>query len=119
MTKTDILSLESMHFFAYHGFYDEEAVIGGDFTVDVTVQIEAESAATHDDLQRTLNYETIYNIVKEEMSIPRKLIETLAYAILYRLRAIQQNGAIKVKISKLNPPLPGSIASSSFEVLEA
>lgn len=118
MTKKDILSLEGMHFFAYHGFYEAERIIGGEFEVDVSIEIHAEHAAEDDALERTVNYESIYQIVQEEMSVPRKLIETLAYSILHRLKVLSAEGEIRVKIRKLSPPLAGQVGASAFEVIE-
>ncbi len=111
------ISLEGIRFHAFHGVYDEETILGGDFEIDVFVETEIGGAAKTDDLAKTVNYETIYQAVKIEMNEPRQLIETVIEGIVGRLK-FQFVGlrAIKIKLKKLNPPLGGRVAFSAVEV---
>ena len=71
------LSLEGMEFYAQHGVYEEETILGGKYTVDVTVEVDIVKAAVTDDIQSAVNYEVIHAIVKSVMQKPTKLIETI------------------------------------------
>ncbi len=110
------VSLEQIRFFAYHGFYAEEQVLGTEFFVDVDTDLEVFHAGG-DELSSTVNYEILYQIVAEEMKQPRKLIETVAHAILERIRheflAVTH---IRVKIRKMHPPLAGEVGNSAIEL---
>ena len=106
-----------MHFYAYHGVYEEEQHIGGEYTVDVTLDVDVTQAAVADDLNRTINYETIYLICEAAMRRPSKLIENVAERIALQLK--HQFGYIKemsIVIRKKNPPLGGVVDCAMVEV---
>ena len=81
-----IISLEGMRFRAHHGFYEEEQILGGDYIVDVVVSTNATKAAIDDDLEKTINYETIYLICEVEMKRNAKLLENVAERISLGIR---------------------------------
>lgn len=112
-----LIALEGMHFYAYHGVYEEERLIGGEYTVDVTLNVDVTQAAVSDDLQRTVNYETVYLICEAAMRRPSKLIENVAERIALQLK--NQFGYIKemsIVIRKKNPPLGGPVDCAMVEV---
>lgn len=100
--------IEGMHFKAYHGYYLEEQKIGGQYRIDLEIEYDIEEAAREDNLEKTLNYEMLYQICKEEMKINRKLIESVGLAIMERIKGmIAHPGKIVVMIHKINPPIDG------------
>ena len=70
MEKTGIIELEGMEFKAYHGCLEQEKVRGNFFTVDLRGELDLTAAAKSDNLDDTLNYADIYDIIADEMSIP-------------------------------------------------
>jgi len=110
------VSLEGMRFFAYHGFYPEEQLLGTEFLIDVDTELEVFGAG-EDEISNTVNYEKLFQIVSIEMKTPRKLLETVAHAILEQIRheflAVKN---IRVTIRKMHPPLGGDVRNSSVEV---
>ncbi|MCR9289313.1 dihydroneopterin aldolase [Saprospiraceae bacterium] len=112
-----VISLEGMEFYAKHGYYDEETIIGGEYIVDVHIKTNVDKAAVSDDLGETVNYETVYLICKAVMKKPAKLIETVANRIALNLKHQFRNmSELSVKVIKKNPPLGGTVASASIEV---
>jgi dihydroneopterin aldolase len=105
-----LIKLEGMEFFSYHGCFKEEQVIGTKFIVDLSIEADVEQAAINDDLHLTINYLTVYMMVKKQMAIKSKLLENVAQRILDRL-FIEFPAVIRaeVKVSKLNPPLGGKL----------
>jgi dihydroneopterin aldolase len=107
------VALEGAEFYAYHGFYPEEQVIGTHFLVDVQVGFYAEIDVEKDNLSDTVNYEMLYAIIEEEMKHTRKVIETVAQAILNRITTefifIE---AATVTIKKQRPPFRGPLKQS-------
>jgi dihydroneopterin aldolase len=105
-----LIKLEGMEFFAYHGCFKEEQVIGTKFIVDLNIKANLERAAIEDDLHFTINYLTVYQMVKSQMEIKSKLLENVAKRILDNLY-LRFPGVIwaEVKVSKLNPPLGGKL----------
>ena len=117
--KTTItIALEDMIFYAFHGVYAEEQTLGREFRV--SVYLECHVIIDGDDrLSNTYNYEWIYEIVKEEMAIPRKLLETVAFHIAQKLR--QKSNLLssgEIRIYKEGLQLGGKIGRSliSFPV---
>ncbi len=114
-----LLSIEGMKFFSYHGFYPEEQLIGSEYIVDIYITLDMIKVSESDDLTDTVNYETVYRIVKTEMAKKSKLIETVAYRIINRIKTHYNFiESLKVKISKLNPPLAGTVEKTYTEIEE-
>lgn len=67
-----------MEFKAYHGCLEQEKIRGNVFIVDFKGSLDLSAAAESDNLNDTLNYGEIYEIVAEEMSIPSELLENVA-----------------------------------------
>ncbi|MCS6928823.1 MAG: dihydroneopterin aldolase [Saprospiraceae bacterium] len=106
------IAIEGMRFFAFHGVHEEERRIGAEYLVDVYVHIDISKAAKEDDVEKTVNYETIYRICQREMKEPRKLLETVVLAIVERMkRQFDKMISLRVCVRKLNPPLGGQVAS--------
>tara|TARA_R110002049_G_scaffold216691_1_gene388146 strand:+ start:6233 stop:6586 length:354 start_codon:yes stop_codon:yes gene_type:complete len=103
--------IEGMTFFARHGFYPEENTIGGKFEVDIEFDtVFSDASKENDDLAGTVNYEQVYAIVKDEMAITSKLLEQVANRIINRLyNDLSGISHIRLKVSKLNPPMGGEI----------
>ncbi|POY37475.1 dihydroneopterin aldolase [Solitalea longa] len=115
--KIHCIALNGLEVFAHHGYYPEEQLIGGRFLVDVKVETDFSSAAVNDDLGATLNYETLFEIVQEEMKTASKLLEHVGQRIINRIALISVKiQRIEVKIEKLNPPFAAKIKSSSITI---
>lgn len=110
------VSLEGVRFFAFHGFYPEEQVLGTEFILDIDTTVEVFGDGK-DDLANTVNYVRLFEIASEEMKITRKLIETVAHAILDRIRheflTVQ---TIRVSIRKMHPPMGAEVRNSAIEL---
>jgi len=103
-----LVALEGMEFYARHGYYEEERKIGNKYSVDVELEVEFGEAAMHDKLEGTVNYEKVYKVVAEVMSIDALLLEHLAGKIIRDLKEFfPQVKNVKVSVSKYNPPIKG------------
>ncbi len=108
------LLLENIQFHAYHGVFPEENIIGNTFVVTLTVDADLQKASETDDLEDTLNYQLLYDIVKTEMQIQSKLIEHVAGRILRTIMNVfPQVNRAEVQLKKLNPPLGGQVESAT------
>ena len=108
--------LEGVRFFSYHGFYPEEQVLGTEFILDIETELEVFNSG-RDDISNTVNYERLFQIASQEMKIPRKLLETVAYSILEQIRhEFLTIKSIRVAIRKMNPPLGAEVRNSSIEL---
>ena len=111
------IRLHDMEFFAYHGVLEEEKQQGNTFLVNVDLQLPLPNACFSDKLDETLNYQIIYDIVKEEMLIPAELLEHLVWRIRQRLISeLPLIAHLTVRVSKKNPPLGGKVPWVSVEL---
>ena len=69
-----IIKVENIKLYAFHGCLDEEARIGSEYCVDVTVTADLSKSALTDDLNDTVDYVLLNKIVAEEMAIRSKVI---------------------------------------------
>lgn len=98
--------LDNMKFRAFHGVMQQERRVGGDFAVSLNVRFNPEKAVESDDVDDTLNYAVIYDMVKQEMQQPSRLLENVAGRIGRRiLETMPRAEAVDITVSKLNPPM--------------
>ena len=101
-----VIQIEGMEFFAYHGCFREERVIGTRFMVDITIEADTVEAEESDDLKKTVNYQSVYKLVKAEMEIKSHLLEHVARRIIQSVKKHHpEAGSITVTVNKLNPAL--------------
>jgi len=109
-----MIEIEGMEFYAYHGHFAAEQVVGNRFIVDLSLVTDCSKAAMSDRLTDALDYQKVYTIVKEEMAIKSHLLEHVAGRIMRRFNEEYSTiEKIKIKISKLNPPMGGQIEKVS------
>ncbi|MFH0895278.1 MAG: dihydroneopterin aldolase [Bacteroidota bacterium] len=102
------IRIKGMEFYAHHGCYTEEQIIGGHYRVDITIDTDYTEAAKEDDLKKTINYQLVYEEIKIVMQKSSKLIEHVAYNIIQALRLkFPEAEKFTVTVSKLNPPIGG------------
>ena len=109
------ISLSGLRFYAYHGAEPQEAVVGAWYTVDITLKADATDAILNDDLNGTVNYAQVTDVVKQQMQIRSALLEhvagRIAGSILNLFPAVD---SVTVIISKLNPPVGAPCSAASF-----
>ncbi len=106
-----------MRFYAHHGCFSQERAIGTHFVVDLSFNTSTTRAEQSDSIADTVSYLDVYQTVKREMQQPSNLLEHVARrvgeAVLKEYPAVTD---IKVKVSKMNPPLGGQMHSVSVEL---
>lgn len=103
-----------MEFYAYHGHYEEERVVGNRFLLDLRLEADCDKAAESDHISDALNYQVAYKIIREQMLLKSHLLENIAKRILDALYD-NMEGIKKatIKVRKMNPPMGGQIKSVS------
>ena len=105
--------IEEMEFYAFHGHYQEEQIVGNRFLVDLELEADLSAAAQSDQLEDAVNYQEAYKLIKHEMRITKSnLLENIAKRILDALfREMKGIDKATVKIRKMHPPMGGPIQS--------
>ena len=112
------IELDRMEFRAYHGCYALEREVGNRFTVDLELTTELGVVAEEDCVEKAVNYLSVYELVREVMKIKQRTIERVAMNIIGALYTdFPQITHIKIRVSKLAPPLGGKLEKVSV-VLE-
>ncbi|MBM3915742.1 MAG: dihydroneopterin aldolase [Sphingomonadales bacterium] len=116
------IKVEGLRFYSYHGLYPEERKEGGEYQVDLQVVVAGQDQSMVDiatgrlaaeastitplvDLEETIDYEQLFSVVKEEMAIPRDLLETLAMSIVKRITAAHACQQVVIEIKKFRVPV--------------
>jgi 7,8-dihydroneopterin aldolase/epimerase/oxygenase len=104
-----LIQIEEMEFYAFHGHYEEEQIVGNRFLVDLDIETNMAAASESDQLEDALNYQIAYKLVKNEMKrIKSNLLENIGKRILDALyEEFDEIDKATIKIRKMNPPMGG------------
>jgi dihydroneopterin aldolase len=109
--------LDEVKIYAYHGVLAEENIIGTYYILNVELHTDLWKAADSDDLNDTISYADINDIIHEEMKIKSKLLEHVAGRIISKVHEkFPQIDYIKLKITKTAPPMKGEMKGASIEL---
>ncbi len=109
----DRVELVNMEFFAHHGCFSEEQIIGNKFIVNFRAETDLLKPSATDNINDALNYQEVYNIIREEMGKKSHLLEHVAGRILSAVKTkYPYIKSAQVSIDKLNPPLGGLVGAS-------
>ena len=95
-----VISLKGLKFWAFHGLYEEEKILGNWFFVDLEVEIKSETISN---ISQTVDYGQLFEIIKNEMSIPCELLETLSEKILQKIIQFDSIKRVEISIQKQRP----------------
>lgn len=101
------VQLHNLLFKAYHGIHEEEKILGNEYSVDAAVEFhERDEVIEH--IDETIDYTTIYNIIKKGMSVSTPLLETIAMKAGNDIhQQFPDLKSITISIKKMNPPIEG------------
>lgn len=100
-----LITVEGIRVFAYHGHLPEEAILGGHFIVNVWVTADTSEVEASDDLNDTVDYVKIIEIVKEQMAIRADMIEVPAKRIVDAILSLHKVQKVKLELEKIQPPI--------------
>lgn len=115
--KTAVITLENMEFYAFHGCYREEQVVGNRFRVDLSIEVDVTQASSSDSVSDTVNYLEVYRCIRAGMMVKSHILEHLATRLLDALKSdFPEIVHARIKVSKMAPPLGGQVESVSVEM---
>jgi dihydroneopterin aldolase len=114
----DKILFQGMRFYAYHGVFSEENKLGQTYLVDLEVYMNLQPAGESDQLDKTINYAHLYELVQNIVEGETyKLIETIAEKIASQaLQTFSSMEEIVVRVTKPNPPIPGHYDAVAVEI---
>ncbi|MCQ4035428.1 dihydroneopterin aldolase [Kaistella montana] len=113
---TSKIFLENIKIYAYHGVLPEENLVGTYYLVNGEFHADLWKATETDDLNDTISYADLNEIIHNEMAVPSKLLEHVAGRIIKKIHEqFPQISFIKIKITKTSPPMKGEMDGASVE----
>ena len=120
-SSTDVIRIHNAVFYAYHGVLSDEQTLGGKFEVDVELHVDLSRGAHTDDLQQTVNYERVYDSIKQlvlgkKYFLIEALAETIADGLLKGFKKVEK---VVVRVRKPSAPVRGVIDHVEVEIARA
>jgi dihydroneopterin aldolase len=109
--------LKNVRCYCFHGCLKEESIIGSEYLVNLWAKGALGKASLTDKIDDAIDYVFLNKVIVEEMSIPSKLLETVAERILNR--ALNEDNRIQkitVSVSKICPPINGDVESVAVKL---
>ena len=91
-------------FHAFHGLYEEEKKNGNNFVVNVDIEVDTDGIIS--DLQQTVDYVEVFQLIQKRMLQATPLLETLAQEMSQAIQRLDNKIAtVSITIKKLSPPI--------------
>lgn len=79
------IELHNVRLHAFHGIYEGEENIGNEYVINLDVVYD-EGISDFDDINTTISYADLYEIVKQRMLIPTGLLEKVCESIIRKIK---------------------------------
>lgn len=118
--RMDCIHINGIRAYGYTGFLPEEQVLGQWFEVDLTLWIDLAPAGVSDHLVDTYDYSQAVPMVQAFIQTAKyQLIEKLAEeiaAIVLNSEPAKLIDQVRVRLTKLQPPIPNFSGQVSLEI---
>lgn len=114
----DIIRIDNLEVYAYHGAYDEEKEKGQYFYVNAELYTNTRKAGMNDDLDVSTNYGTVCDFIHDFMTkhtydLIETVAEQLAQALLLEFKLVK---SVLLEIRKPHAPIEKDFESVSVEI---
>jgi len=109
--------INGLKIYAYHGVMPQERTVGATFTIDLKIDTDFTPAMETDQLDGTISYAEVCEVVKREMAIPSQLLEHAGGRIVKALhQQFPEAKAIRLRLIKDNPPMGADLQGAGIEI---
>lgn len=99
------------------GWFEEERLNGNDFLIDISYSAPYTVAADSDELSDAVDYAAICRLTEDVFQKKCRLLEQIASELVIQLeKNFPRISHLKVKITKVNPPVEQSVEGISIEL---
>lgn len=103
--------------YAHHGVMEQERSIGAWFTVDIELEIREYGCLESDEIEGTVSYADVYDIISREMATPSRLLENVCYRTSKAIyKAFSQVKGITMTLTKDTPPMGGDRLNAAVTI---
>ena len=115
----DIIRLNSISLFAYHGIESQERELGQKFSVDVELRADLSKAAQSDDLSDTMDYAAVLHTVTAAFTgRTYHLLEHTAWNVMRVLFKEFPAEEIRIRIRKPGAGIDPNLESAEVELIK-
>ena len=111
------IEINNLRIKAHHGVSPQENITGNTFEVTAHLRYPIEDALINDNIESTLNYSEVVDVIKKEMAKPSQLIEHVAgrirSSLISRFPKIQGG---MIHIAKITPPISAQLPSVAVTI---
>lgn len=116
-SRTDRITLTGVGCVGYHGVLDSEKISGQPFFVDITLFTDFTQAATSDNVQNTVNYAEVAELIRDvvmggSLDLIETLAENIAQAVLARFPVL----ALELTVHKPKAPIEVTFSDVSVTI---
>ena len=116
MSRHSIL-INGLRLYAYHGVMPQERTVGAYFTIDLKLETDFTAAMDTDQLDGTVSYADVCDVIRREMAIPSQLLEHVGGRIVKALcQSFPAITAIRLRLVKDNPPMGADVQGAGIEI---
>ncbi|WP_294473809.1 dihydroneopterin aldolase [uncultured Bacteroides sp.] len=109
--------LKDIHYYAFHGVAPQENLIGNEYIINLKLKVDISKAAQTDEVEDTVSYADVHDVIKNEMAIPSKLLEHVGRRIVEKLfDTFPTIEELEFQLSKRNPPMGADIDAAGIEL---
>jgi len=113
----DVIRLNEMVFYGYHGVSAAEKETGRRYEVDCELEADLAPPGRTDSIKDTVDYVAVYQKIKEivegkAFSLIESLAGALADAVLEEFPVFR----VTLRVRKMTPPIPGMVDHIEIEV---
>lgn len=117
LDRLDRITIHGINVLGHHGVEEAERKVGHRLVIDVDLYLDLSPAARDDDINETVNYEAVCNLVEQVTAEEEfRLIESLAGEIAAKVLERFSPRGVTVKVKKYNLPIATGVGSVGVEV---
>lgn len=114
---SDIIRLNGITFYGYHGVLPAEKETGRMFEIDCELETDLSAGAKSDKLADTVDYQRIHSLIRETAEGKIfTLLEGIAGRLAEKILAEFPITRVTLKVRKLHPPIGGHVKSVEVEL---
>jgi dihydroneopterin aldolase len=119
MHQTDLIVIEGLEFYAYHGASDQEQTVGHRYRADIKLHVDTRTAGATDRLSDTVSYARVAKrVVQFSTDVQFRLLEALAARLAsVLLEEYPLVEIVELRIVKVCPPMDAIVASVGVEIV--
>jgi dihydroneopterin aldolase len=114
----DKIVIKRLHCSVRLGVKKEEQEVRRNCEIDVTVFFDLSDAARTDDLDRTVNYSKVIDLILDlSQKVQYKLLEAFAYRLFSEIFTHTEARKVHLRVKKMNPPIEARFQYVGVEMM--